>query len=113
MRKKDPTLTDDQILSIFITDGKIVSKPKSVPDDRRNLATTPPGNDPPPRGEPELVITDSLWEKCILRLVNEAEHMTPQIVDKIRDFLDKKDQIIKKPQPLLPPEEGDLIGISG
>jgi hypothetical protein len=38
-------------------------------------------------------VNEALWEACLLRLINEADEMTPSIIDKIRDFLDKKQRI--------------------
>ena len=53
---------------------------------------------PPPRSgsapTEATTIDETLWEKCILRLVNEASEMTPQIIDKVKDYLDKKDAIV-------------------
>lgn len=47
-------------------------------------------------------ITEQVWEQCLIRLINESKTMTPQIIDKIRDYLDKKGAIQPKKQDVLP-----------
>ena len=62
------------------------------------------------QSSPEIVtdVTNDLWKNSIIRLVNEADKMTPQIIDKIRDYLDYTESITKPPKPLLPPNKADL-----
>lgn len=92
LRKLDPTLTDEQILQRFIQDGKLTA---SKPSSDSNSAKIPPNSPPNPSAGPlATTIDEELWEKCILRLVNEAREMTPAIVDKVKDYLDKKDAIV-------------------
>jgi len=47
-------------------------------------------------------ITEDVWKDCLLELVNTAPTMTTGIIDKIRDYLDKKGAIQAKKQTRLP-----------
>lgn len=61
-------------------------------------------DDPPPEDRRSYQdITEDVWKDCLLELINTTESMTTGIIDKIRDYLDKKQAItikdVPKPQP--------------
>jgi len=48
-------------------------------------------------------INEDLWFSLVLRMVNDSDRITPQIIDRVRDYLDKKKMIeINRRQSLIP-----------
>jgi hypothetical protein len=113
-------LDETQIAKYLLDHGYLAQS--DAPRPSAKVHTPNPAIIPPPQADEGLTasqpggyadITEDTWKFCLLRLVNEAPQMTPQIIDKIRDYLDMKDKISKPPRALLPPAESDLIGFSG
>jgi len=101
--RRDEHLTDDEIYQRFIKEGKMVQP--HVPPNAGKLIDQINADvlhkHPPQSHDESLIekrekitdITEDTWKAAIIELYNSSEQITPSIVDKIRDYLDKKNAI--------------------
>jgi preprotein translocase subunit SecB len=87
-RLKKQGMPELQIMQYLVQHGYLDknAKPEKVTQDKERNVTETLHSD-------ITDINEDTWRHCILRLINESETMTPAIVDKIRDYLDKKKAI--------------------